>query len=839
MKYTIKILVLTVVFVLAILFFGSNMDEVMFGIEKSTEMAESSLPTVALRSDGVSANRLFGFTSPMDVFSIRENIVAVENDGVVELLITENEADVRKVYYEVYDIKTQKKIADGTINALEWEGDEKVARIKIDEELKSSTEYAVEVMLIDSNSRRIHYYFRVKYYENSCYAEKISFIYDLSAWARTKNYNAIIPYLESTYRGDGSTYSFVDIKDSFHMVCWGDLQPKLLTRPVLTVSEVYSNICVGTLEYMVEQETDTGTERFYITEKFRVIVTDTAKHLLNYERTMEAAFDASLASVSKNQFKFGVTNETDTEFLTNTDSTMTAFVRNKELWHYNITENRLSRVFSLRHEDEAVSGLSCENYDVRILNLYENGDVSFMVYGYMGRGAYEGKTGILLYRYYRGEDRIEEMLYLPINMTFQQINQELGSFSYMSEVNVFYFMAQQTLYAYNMNTGEMHIISDRAKEDSVVFAKEEGFVTWQEDYDKVNILYLETAAFSELTPPEGEFIRVLGQIDQNIICSYGKLTDLAVSGDGEQIYPAYRVELLTGTGESRKTYQKAGYYVVDAEASENSIRLSRMEKKSGGRYENTEDDYILNSFEQENRTVTLQKRVTELMFDEYYIALPSKHPMKTVPKAANVPHTVIAKDTTVRIQALEEIKEEYRVHSFGEIVLLTENCTEAIIRADQSRIVGSVIDAKGRVIWERGVKFSAYYLDKRPGISCEESGLTSRQAAVQLMAAYLGYEINGAEFTAEDTMKDFLRKHTGEDVLTLSGITLDEALYFVYRGVPLYAMKNGTDAVVITGYSAATVTMYDPKEGMSKVVNLEEAKEMFLNAGNIFVSFVP
>ena len=840
MKYLVKIAVLFTVFVGAILFFGSNMDEVMFRIEKDITISEASLPTMATRADGAVANRLYGYTSPMDEFSVRENIVSVEADKVVELLIDERNTDVRKLHYEISDVVTREEIASGTILALEKEGDLKRARIKLTAEMESGREYVATIILVDSESRRIYYYFRIKYYENTCFAEKVSFITEFTENALSKNHNAVIPYLESTYRDEGSTYSYINIKDSFYMVCWGNLQPKLLTEPVLQLSEVYSNIAVGTVTYMVELETDTGVEQYYVTEKYRIIVTDTAKHLLNYERTMEALFDVTLASVSQNQFKLGVSNETELEFYTNTDSSMLAFVRNKELWHYNMAENRVSQVFSLRNDNEAEQGRSCEEYDIRILNLYENGDISFMVYGHMGRGTYEGKTGILLYRYYRGEERIEEQLYLPVAATYQKIHQELGNFSYMSEYDVFYFMAYSTLYSYNLITETLMVISDSAREESVVFSKDAAYVAWQEEgaENKAQLLFLETGERKEVLAPEGEFIRVLGLIDENLIYGYGRLDDVMPGGDGALLYPAYQVKIADKDGNVKKTYEKQGYYVVDANASGNSICLNRVERGRTG-YEVAEDDYIINSVDVQKKPVVLEKRITELMFVEYYIDLPSAYKMEEAPKAERVPNTVISKDTTVRIEALEEVREQYMVWSFGDIILLTDDCAEAITLADRADVVGTVMNETGRVVWERGVKFSADLVAAITGVSCKETGLTSRQAVVQMMADSVDAELAGALFTEEQSVKAFLEAQTGRRVLELGGITLDEALYYVYKGVPVFAMADGVDAVLITQYSATTVVVYNPKEGKKETLSLDEAEEMFLEAGNVFVSFLP
>jgi len=839
MKYITKIVVLSAVFVCAILFFGSNMDEVMFQIEKEIAMSETSLPTVATRADGALLNRLYGYTSPLDEFSVREHMVSVEADKVVELLIDENQTDVRKVHYEVSDVVTREEIASGTILALEQEGEYKRARIRLEAEMESGREYVATVMLVDSESRRIYYYFRMKYYENSCFAEKVTFINEFTQNTLKKNYNAVIPYLESTYRDEGSTYSYIDIKDSFYMVCWGNLEPKVLTEPVLNLSEVYSNIAVGTVTYLAEHTTDTGVEQYYVTEKYRIIVTDTAKHLLNYERTMEAVFDVRLASVSQNQFKLGVSNETDLEFYTISDNSILTFVRNKELWHYNMAENRASKVFSLRNENEAEQGLSCEEYDVRVLKLHENGDVSFMVYGYMGRGAYEGKTGILLYRYYRGEDRIEEQLYLPINATYQKINRELGQFCYMSDLDVFYFMAYSTLYSYNLITESLTVLSDSAKEESVVFSRSGAYVAWQETEDhKVQLLFLESGEKKTVTAPEGEFIRVFGLIDENLIFGYGRLTDVMQGGDGAIVYPAYQVKITDKNGDVKKVYQKDNFYVTDAYASGNSICLNRVEKIKTG-YEIAIDDYIINSTEPVKKPVTLEKRVTELMFVEYYIDLPSAYKMKEAPEAKRVPNTVIAKDTTVRIEALEEVREQYMVWSFGDVILLTEDCAEAIRLADRSDVVGTVMNETGRVVWERGVKYSADLVASIPGVSCRESGLDSRQAVVQMMADSAGFDLSGAEFTGEMSVKGFLEEKTGLRVLELGGVTLDEALYYVYKGMPVFALRGRNEAVLITQYSATQVVMYNPKEGKKETVSLAEAEALFEETGNVFVSFLP
>jgi len=376
-------------------------------------------------------------------------------------------------------------------------------------------------------------------------------------------------------------------------------------------------------------------------------------------------------------------------------------------------------------------------------------------------------------------------------------------------------------------------------EDSVAFFQESGYVCWQEDgYADLKLLRLETGEKKVITAAEGEFIRILGKINENIICSYGRLSDCLVKGDGSVLYPAYEVKILDAALEEKKTYGKEGYYVAEAEVTPNSIRLRRVEKTERGGYEEAEDDYILNSTEVKKRPVSLDKRITEKMFAEYYIDLPSTYAMKEIPMRRAVPYTLISEDTTVRIPALENDAEEYMVYSFGTIVSIGESCAEAVQLADRADIVGTVVNEKGQVIWERGIKYAASYLKELPGLSTAKSGLTGRQEAVRMMAAYLNLEIDAAGFLEAFTVKDFLEQATGIRMLSLTGAALDEVLYFVFRGAPVYAMKSGTEAIVITGYSAGNITAYEPTTGKYKVYSLREAESMFEDAGNIFISYV-
>ena len=95
--------------------------------------------------------------------------------------------------------------------------------------------------------------------------------------------------------------------------------------------------------------------------------------------------------------------------------------------------------------------------------------------------------------------------------------------------------------------------------------------------------------------------------------------------------------------------------------------------------------------------------------------------------------------------------------------------------------------------------------------------------------------------TAEEVkrpLQEVMKQYTNSDVVVLTGATLDEVLYFIWRGQPVLAMKESGEAVVITAYNSADVVYYDPGKGRSITAKKAEAEELFENGGNIFISFL-
>ncbi|MBQ2101237.1 MAG: hypothetical protein II477_09225, partial [Lachnospiraceae bacterium] len=80
---------------------------------------------------------------------------------------------------------------------------------------------------------------------------------------------------------------------------------------------------------------------------------------------------------------------------------------------------------------------------------------------------------------------------------------------------------------------------------------------------------------------------------------------------------------------------------------------------------------------------------------------------------------------------------------------------------------------------------------------------------------------------------------TEGEALDLTGITLDAALYFVGKDLPVLALLSNGEAVLITGYNESQVVLYQPSTGKLAKKGMSDATKWFEESGNAFLSYFP
>ncbi|WP_343207877.1 hypothetical protein [Anaerolentibacter hominis] len=807
-----------------------------------TEMADASFPLVTIKTGEETINSLHGYASALDASAVRNNITPVDKEQAFFVYMEEAAARPKKVNYEIRSADGDSILESDSILALEKDDDgNRYVKIKIQTGLTEGEEYPVRITLVTDTNKKIHYYTRVKYYEDGHLEEKIDFALDFhSKTLDKKKAEELSRYLEPDHKVQSESLHEVTIGSQLNLVSWAEMAPEVVTPVVPAVKEMNPETASIELDYMVASTGPAGQELYTVKEFFRVKYTADRMYLLSYRRTMEEVFDISQASLAKSELKLGIINEDHFSFLAGEDGSRVCFVANHALWSYDLNLNKASLVFSFYQNPETYKWEGYDQHEVRILNMDDDGNIDFMVYGYMNRGDYEGKVAVILYRYYAAENRMKERVYIPVSVPYQFLKEEIEQFAYVSKSEIFYFSVNHQIYAYNMTTRDCEIIAPDVSEESFLASSEGGYAIWQnnvqaQESTELILQDMETGKQNRFSARKNENIVLLGQTETDMVIGYVKTKDIRENIDGSVTVPAYEVAIIDSAGNTLKNYKKKGIYVAGVQVEDHVVSLNTV-KKNGNGYEARKTEYIISRSENGSEAVTLSSRVTDRALTEYYLSLPETFKMEGLPEQEKALNTVIVEDLTLRLEMQQNDTGRYYIYAWGSIMGHTDSAAEAITLADEN--MGVVADGTNRIIWERGGRESRHGIQNIAAQYCS-SGVTSMGACLAMILDKEFVTADAADLSAQKgSALKLLNENLSALPVNLTGCSLDEVLYFVGKDRPVIALKEGQNAVLIIGYDTEYIKFVDPAAGRTQIIRLSAAQAQFERAGNVFISYV-
>jgi hypothetical protein len=846
LEHIYRIIILVAIFIASLNYFSKDIKEVVFDIDNTTVMEEATFPLVTIKTEEEVINLLHGYSSNLDANKLREFVTPLGLGQEYEVIINQKEYDIKKLNYEIREFLNNELIESDSVSVFQDQGEEKIAKIKFHTELIPEKEYAVKITLISSKSQKMYYYHRIKIYEDAHLREQLSFIRDIhNATFNKKAAQDITKYLEYDPESDATSLAYVNIHSSFDLITWGNLKPVILTKIVPSVIEIYSDIAMVRLDYFIEAEIDGNAEQFQVTEFYRVRYSENRMFLLNYERWMEAQFDVNLASIAKSQFKLGISSNYQIPYLSSADGKKLAFVRNRELWFYNMDTNEIFKVFSFRQQETDYIRDLYDQHDIRILNMDAEGNMDFIVYGYMNRGQYEGKVALVLYRYIRAENRNEELVYIPVDEPYQTLKENIGEFAYVNSRNVFYFHMYHNIYSYDLITRKLSSLTDGVEKDQVVVLDDLNYVAWQDKADpklaeNIYIIDMESGEIHTVSTKPGYNILLMDKIDSNIIYGYVKKEDMITHVDGRGLNPLSEVEIISVDKKVLKRYKESGYFVRDLIVKDNIVELFRLQKVENGdkvNYIQASPDYIMNQVRKETPLIEVTTRVTEQALTELYLTLPSGFAMTELPKISSTVNTIISQDPTVRLSEVDQDMTYYYPYIQGRIEGAYKEAAGAIeVARDQ---VGVVLDSNMQLIWERGVKVNSKTISGFDHLNWLTSSNNTMEICLKLLLNHQGVSVSQDRLSlAHRSALDLLSEYSKHPPVRLTGITLDDALYYVSTNRPVIAMTNTEDAVLIYGFDAFNIMVINPKLNKVERMGLNDSAKLFEEAGNVFISIL-
>jgi hypothetical protein len=211
--------------------------------------------------------------------------------------------------------------------------------------------------------------------------------------------------------------------------------------------------------------------------------------------------------------------------------------------------------------------------------------------------------------------------------------------------------------------------------------------------------------------------------------------------------------------------------------------------------------------------------------------------MNTLPEVKNTVNTIISVDPTVRLSIDEQKQLYYYPYISGGIEGAYANASDAIAVARDN--IGVVWSNNRQLIWERGVKSTKNTIIEFENMTWSASSENTIETCIKLLLNYQKVNVSAKKLSVDKSSAfDVIAKYSKYTPIRLTGITLDDALYYVSKGRPVIAMTDVSNAVIIYGYDAFNIMVIDPLTNRTKKIGIGDSANMFADAGNVFLSYL-
>lgn len=847
----IRYIVTAVVFFASLLIFSIVLNQ--GNTDMTMEMAPASLPIATVIIEDQRVNEMHGYVRRMDAATIRDSISPIGEDRKLSFQIDLYGQELKELRYEVRSVDGGRLIEDTRITDYAKENDMVTASASIKDLIEKNVEYNFIIIATLKDGREVYFYTRVIQCDNTLTMTKLQYVLDFHQKTFDKEAaKEIAMYLEPSSEGDNSNFGKVDIHSNLNQVSWGNMKVKEISEPVLTICELSQNMASVRLDYIAEVTEGKIINRYRVSEFYRVRYTTDRFYLLNFNRTMEELFAMEKASFANNKIVLGIQKE-DVQLEESEGGNILAFVNAGRIYCYDVVENKLSQLFAFFDQENFDARTYYDNSDIKILEVEETGNVTFVVYGYMNRGNHEGEVGIEFYYYNHLQNTIEEQIFIRYDKSPQILQADINTLSYTNRKGELFALIDGNICKVNAQKKTCEIVAEGLSEERFFVSKTNEMIVWQEEMDAVGaktlvLMNLNTEAVSEITAEPGEYCKAIGFMNEDVVYGIANKDDISVDRYGSSVFPMKELLIQSQNGVILKEYKSEDIYILDGQIRDNQLNLTRakgtrkeVEDKETGtvtygplKLTPTTDDQITSNVEADIGSNKIAAVVTELYETIQQIELKKEVELKRLKFLT--PKEVMYEGGREILLGEEPVVNRYMVYAQGKLIAVYSDPGDAVLFAYEK--VGTVVDCYGNEIYRRGelvarnqimaIKEERVTDDKDSLAVCLDTILQfegiSRNTEVMLEQGQSAMQILG----------DNLKNHV---ILNLEGCPMDAMLYYVNQDIPVLGLKDSKESVLIVGFNQQNVVLMDPKTGKIYKKGMNDSREMFKENGNCFVTY--
>ncbi|MCI5622857.1 hypothetical protein [Anaerostipes sp.] len=793
------------------------------------ETTQATLPLLVLISDEQEINQLHGYQGDVDASMLRDSTTPLDKNSL-KVSISGNKEGIEAVTYKIYD-SDNKTILDRGDAAFQKEGDQSLADINISKRLESGRTYLMELSVTKDN-KDVKYYTRVVYGTGFHLKECMEFAMKFhDSTLKEGNTEFISQYLETEEGTISNNLSYVDLKSSQEAICYANLSPQVERMYPATIKEISQNVTSMEFRYILSAENSEGVKQYYqANEYFRVRYSKDRMYLLNYERKLESYMRYDTIDRVNNRILIGI-GGSDKQLISKDNGKKAAFVVQNELWYYDYQNSDMYKVFSFMGEDYRESRNNYPKHGIQVMQMKSNGDISFLVYGYMNRGKHEGKNGISVYRFYAEEQKIEELAFIPVKVQYDTMKNDLEKGAFLSKNNQFYFYLDSSIYHVDLDKEQSSILAQNITDDLAVVS-ENGMLALNQSKNKIKVVNLSSGKEWIISGEKGQLLKPIGFIQKDFVYGTCEEDQIVRQKDGTYMYPLNKV-FIRSDNKNVNEYGENGSYITDAKIDGTTVVLT-YSKKNGNSYKKTDSSYIRFKNKTEDKVV-FEYGYTGTRLNQLYLSFPENIYIQTRPSYLST--NVEEKDDELKIDFANNVykyKDAY-VYTGGKLSGTYSSMKDAIKEAKQG---GGVVVNYGQLyLWEKGIAKS-YGKVANISITKAKNKSETDVACIKMMADSEGKDLSYDKIKKlKGNTFDKLFNAFDKQGVNYSDCNLEDVLYSISKGRSVMARRKNGTYVLLISYNQTKLRYFDPLTGESVQAERSAMEKEFKAAGNIFYSY--
>ena len=671
--------------------------------------------------------------------------------------------------------------------------------------------------------------------------EKLDFILNFNSWTFNQNeLDKISQYIETKSTGDNTNYGKVNINSSKAQIGWGDLNPVVEGNIIPSIKSMTAELASVSLRYTMAAQSEQGNyDSYNVDEYYRIRQSGDKIYLLNYEREANQIFDSRNDLMGSSRINLGISSTQSERVVNSSNSRFTCFVRQSDLWSFDNGSSTFTRVFSF--DDESSDGVRerYPDHNIKVMEVDDDGNIHFIVYGYMNRGEHEGEVGVSLCRYDAKKNDVSELIYIPVDVPYDVLSENVGEVAYIGANGAFYILLDDSLYSIDLTSKEKMTEISGLTDETYAVSENGTAIAYSlngqiYNTDTIRIFDMASGTDYQIKARQGDRLRVIGYIRNDFVYGEAHADDIVRYSNGGVMFPMYRIAIMDSGNNLIKEYQNDSIYVSTATVQGMRLNLTRVVKNGEGDYETTSVDQLLNREENvQDAGAYVEVVATQSRKKELYIDLVNKVKSAAMASMKTSSSVQFSSGEIIRVDTKLANDSRYYVYGYGRFQGSFVSLEKAIAAADST--YGNVLDIQGREVWRR-YKPSSMSLGGINAFYKQSSQTFAGGIDIMLSMAGLSSDAQAGFDSGKNALE--IINATGVTALNLQGASLDNVLSIVGTSRSVVGRYGADSYVVIKAYDSKNVTFYDVASGQEVTQTIGEASKLFEQWGNIFVSYI-